>query len=139
MAADYPKHRHLYAIFFVSGVAAMLFFSVFLHINSIFVSSVVFVLCTVVMFTLRRDLIRPAIYSAVMILPILICIYIVLFDIVAPRFWDTYWLLAGTAWDVRFFGNVPLTEMIWYISWVMLASTSYPFVAGKAIVRSSSR
>jgi hypothetical protein len=59
--------------------------------------------------------------------------YIILFDVISPHFWDNYWLLADTKWGITIFGNVPVTELVWYASWAVFVSVSYPFISGKNI------
>lgn len=130
----YRQYKHLYAIFFVTGVVSMLIFSVFLQMNSIFVSSSVFIVCTGIIAMLRRDLVRPALFSVALLLPLLVFIYIILFDGFAPLFWEKYWLLSG--WGIMLLGNIPVTEIIWYVSWIALASISYPFASGRTFIDS---
>lgn len=129
----HPPRHALYGIFFVAGCVAMLFFNSYLGINSIFVSSAAFLLLTAVIMYLRRDLIRPGIYSAILITGFMGMAYIILFDVISPHFWDNYWLLADTKWGITIFGNVPVTELVWYASWVVFVSVSYPFISGRNI------
>ncbi len=129
--SDKPNRRNLYAIFFVCGLIALLVFNIHLGINSIFVSSVAFLCFSIIIVSTRRDLLKPSLFSAVALTSVVICIYIFLFDFISPNFWNNYWLLANTKWNIKLFGNVPLTEVIWYFSWTSLASVSYPFVSGK--------
>ncbi len=129
----YTSRHKLYLLFFIGGLGAMFLFNLHLGVNSIFVSSAVFLLCTTVMFFMRRDLIKVGAYSTLVVVAFMIVVYVLLFDVVSPRFWDSYWLLADTKWGVTILGNVPLTEMLWYASWIVFASISYPFVSGRAI------
>lgn len=136
--SDKPNHKNLYALLFVSGLMALLICNVYLGINSIFVSSVSFLCFSVIIVTVRRDLLKPALLSAVLLTVAVTCIYIFLFDFISPRFWDNYWLLDNTKWNMRMFGNIPLTELIWYFSWISLASVSYPFASGRIFTKTDS-
>lgn len=129
----YPSRHKLYLLFFVGGLAAMVLFNLHLGVNSIFVSSAVFLFFTAIILFMRRDLIKVGLYSAGIVTAFIGAVYILLFNVISPQFWDKYWLLADTKWGITILGNVPLTEMIWYVSWIVFASVSYPFVSGKAI------
>lgn len=129
----YPPRYKLYILFFIGGLAAMILFNLYVGMNSIFVSSAVSVCLTAIILFLRRDLIKMSVYSAGIITAFIGVVYLLLFDIVSPQFWDNYWLLADTKWGVTVLGNVPLTEMLWYACWVVFASISYPFISGKAV------
>jgi hypothetical protein len=122
-----------YLLFFIIGFASMLVFNLYGHVNSIFVSSAVFMgLASTILF-LRKDLLLMGLYSAAILTSFIVVVYIILFGFAAPHFWDNYWLLANTKWGVAIFGSVPLTEIIWYFSWILFASISYPFVSGKEL------
>ena len=129
----YPVRYRLYLLFFVAGLSVMFLFNSYLGFNSVLVSSAVFVLFSVVMMLQRRDLIRVSLYSVGVIILYIIGVYIILFDVLSPQFWDRYWLLANTKLGITILGNIPLTEIIWYISWILFASISYPYVSGRAI------
>lgn len=129
----HPSRSRLYLLFFIGGFFTMLFFNLYLGINSIFVSSVVFLFLTVIILFMRSDLVKVGVYSAGMVSIFIVAIYLVLFNIISPQFWVNYWALADTKWGVTILGNVPLTEMLWYGSWIIFASISYPFVSGKTV------
>jgi len=129
----HPSRYRLYLLFFVGALVALLFFNLYLGINSIFVSSAVFLLFTAVILFMRPDLVRVGAYSALIVTTFMAMIYVLLFDIISPSFWAHYWLLANTKWGVTLLGNVPLTEMAWYATWTVFASISYPFASGRAV------
>jgi hypothetical protein len=132
-SSEHQNRSNVYLLFFIGGFGGMLFFNVYLHINSIFVSSGIFIVLSAIMLFIRRDLLAPALYSAAALTGIIVGIYVVLFNVLSPNFWDTYWLLANTKWGVTILGNLPLTELLWYFSWIVFASISYPFVSGKVL------
>lgn len=129
----YSPRLRLYALFLIAGILGMLFFNIYLGVNSIFISSAALVIFTVIMIFLRNDLWQIALYSAVTLTAGVMLVYIVLFDLFAPHFWNTYWLLAHTRWNTTILGHVPLTEILWYFSWTLFASISYLFVSGKTL------
>lgn len=127
-------HGKIYLSLFVCGLLSMLVFNVWLGINSIFVSSIAFLLCSLIMLSIRRDLIAIAIYSMVAITLLTLVVYIVLFDFFFKEFWHRYWLLHDTPYGgLLVFGHVPLTELLWYFSWAAAGSVSYPFITGKKV------
>lgn len=130
----YTPYRKIFGLFFLVGAIALLVFNILFGINSIFVSSIIFALYSIIILMLRPDLVKPAVTSALFITGAIIVIYMILFNKVAPNFWNDYWFLVGTKYDVRILGNVPLTELLWYCTWILLGSVSYPFVTGKALI-----
>jgi hypothetical protein len=122
------RRGRLYLLFFLCAVAGMIVFNLVLGINSIVVSSVIFLLSAAAICCLRWDLIKPALYSSILITIALLLIYVLLFDVISPHFWDQYWLLRHTRLNLMVFGHVPLTELVWYFSWSSLGSIIVPFV-----------
>jgi len=131
--AGRPNRKKRYFEFFLGGVMTVFIFNVGLGINSIFVTSFVFIILAGIILFERNDLIIPAFCSVVAVTALMIVVYVILFDVVSPQFWNKYWLLTNTKWGVTFLGNVPLTEMLWYVSWVLFASVSYPYASGKTV------
>lgn len=133
-AAGAEKARKkTFMLLFALGVTALLVFNLWQGLNSVLVSCVVFLVFSLIILALRPDLVGPAFYSALTVTTITLVIYAVLFDVMAPEFWDKYWLLADTKWGITILGNIPLTEMMWYFSWVLFASVSYPFASGTSL------
>uniref|UniRef100_UPI003F499386 lycopene cyclase domain-containing protein n=1 Tax=Actinomadura sp. CA-154981 TaxID=3240037 RepID=UPI003F499386 len=126
--------KRLYAGFFVVGTIALCFGSLIMGINSVLISSVAWLCFSAVMLVIRRDLIRVAAVSAGAVTGYFLVVYLLLFNIVAPEFWREYWLLSDSKWGITFLGNVPLTEMVWYLTWALFGGISYPFASGKVLV-----
>jgi len=117
--------------FFIStAIALLLILNLWAGINSIIVSYIIFALFTFAILRQRKDLVRVSLVSAVSVTALVLLIYIPVFDFLSPHFWDKYWLLANTAWGITILGHLPLTEILWYISWVMFASTAGFFIEG---------
>jgi hypothetical protein len=53
-----------------------------------------------------------------------------LFNFVAPNYWDTYWYLTDTKYDIKIFGNVLIVELMQYFSYGCLAGIIYLFAKG---------
>ena len=130
---DVPGERprcQLFLALFIAGLASLQVHSTVGGMNSANVIIVTFALCALVMIILRPDLLKVSIVSGLAMCVIGFLLYLILFTWRAPHYWQTYWLLAGTRWDVMIF-NIPLTEIAWYISWGMLAGIAHNFSAGK--------
>lgn len=62
---------------------------------------------------------------------ITIVIYHIIFNFIAPEYWNSYWLLANTKLGFTPIGNIPLTELVWYFSWGCFAGIEYDFTYGQ--------
>jgi Lycopene cyclase len=122
--------RRTLAMMFGAGVGGLAVL-MRLGVNSIFASSFLFVGFAVVILAQRRDLIRPALVSAGVVVVWALAVYVVLFGLVAPQFWTRYWLLEHTRYGLTLWGHIPVTEMLWYACWALLGSVTYPFAGGK--------
>lgn len=133
MAPGAPRRYPVSAGLGLAGLAALVVGTASLGLNSIFVSSAAFVVGAAVMVTLRRDLLRPAAESAVLVVAAMLPVYLLLFDVLSPAYWDRYWLLRHTSWGILVLGNVPVTEILWYASWGTLAGIAYEFTTGRLL------
>ncbi len=131
----FPSRMKVFGCFVIFALTSLIIFNIVLKINSIFVSSANFLILAVIIILMRRDLLKPALVSAALVTVFILVIYIGLFDFLSPEFWDKYWLLANTRSGLTILGNVPITEIIWYFTWTLLASTLYPFVTGKVMTK----
>jgi hypothetical protein len=132
MAPGAPRRYPVAAGLGLAGLAALVAGTA-AGMNSIFVSSAAFVACAAAMATLRRDLIRPAFESAALLVGAMLPVYLLLFDVVSPDYWDRYWLLRHTSWGILVLGNIPVTEILWYTSWGALAGIAYEFTTGRLL------
>lgn len=134
-ASQTRQRQKAYGIFFVAGLLGMIIFTLLLGYNSILISSLIFILLTVIILRSRRDLIKPALVSAGAIIALSLAVYLPLFNWLSPDFWNSYWLLADSRWGITILGNIPLSEMLWYTAWALFASVSYPFVRGCKLIK----
>jgi hypothetical protein len=54
----------------------------------------------------------------------------ILFNIIAPDFWNNYWFLAETKHGITILGNVPVLELLYYFSFASTCAIMYDFVKG---------
>ncbi len=123
--------KKFFGFLFLIGVIALFLFNNGLGFNSIFVSSIAFIIFSVTMALIRKDLWMPLLGSGILTLLITIPVYMIIFNLIAPTYWDSYGLLSETSYGITVFGNVPITELIWYFSWGCLAGIAYDFSSGK--------
>ena len=83
------------------------------------------------MLSKRTDLLKEAFFSGLFVLIILFAVYHILFNLIFLDFWDKCWLLANTKYGITIYGNIPLTEMIWYFTWGSFSGVAYNFASGK--------
>jgi hypothetical protein len=129
---DYVKNnKRTFGIMFLIGVISLFAFNIFLGFNSIFVSSITFIILTIYMLSKRTDLWKEGLFSGLIVLIIMFVVYHILFNIIFLDFWDKCWLLTNTRYGVTIYGNIPLTEMIWYFTWGSFSGVAYNFASGK--------
>jgi lycopene cyclase-like protein len=133
-----PRRYPVSAGLCLAGVAALVGATNLLGVNSILVSSAAFVMAALAMGAMRPDLLRPAVESGGLLLAAVLPVYLVLFDVLSPGYWDRYWLLRGTALGVTVLGHIPVTEILWYTSWGALAGIAYEFTTGRVAARTGS-
>jgi hypothetical protein len=129
------NNKRTFGNMFILGVGSLFLFNIFLGYNSIFVSSITFVLLTFYMLSKRKDLWKEAIFSGFIVLIILFIVYHILFNLIFLDFWDNYWLLANTKYGITIYGSIPLTEMIWYFTWGSFSGVAYNFASGKKKIK----
>lgn len=115
---------------FLIALTNFAIFSTLLGFNSIIVSTISFIVFTVIILILRKDLFIPAIMSGILTLAVITPIYAVLFNVISPNFWNQYWLLANTKLGLTVLGNIPVTELVWYFLWGCFGGVAYDFAGG---------
>ena len=129
------SRKKIFGVLFILCFVSLIVFNNWLGFNTVFVNTFTFLLLTVVMLWMRRDLVMPAIFSGVLTALVSIPIYMFLFNWLSPSYWDSYWFLADTEYGMTVIGNIPLTELLWYFSWGCFAGAGYNFVSGQAKVK----
>lgn len=123
-------HKVIFYMFLIAGIANLLFFSNILKINSMLISTLTFLIFSLLIILIRKDLKYQSIMSGIFSFLLIIPIYVLLFDFISPAYWDKYWLLTNTAWGIKIIGNIPVTELFWYFSWGCFAGIAYDFYSG---------
>lgn len=122
------RKRYFYSMFIIGALAMMILPS--FGYNSMIVSPIMFLLCTLIILMIRKDLIKKALYSGVLLLMVALPIYAILFLIISPNYWNNYWLLSNTEYNIAVFGKIPIIEIIWYFSWGSFGGVCYNFYSG---------
>jgi len=130
-----PRRRLLVGLL-AAAFVCMVLGTFLLRFNSIFVSASLFFLLAIIILVMRRDLIPLAMWSCAAMTVYIFLVYLIMFAVLDPQFWDKYWLLAHTRLDVRLLG-IPLTELLWYISQAFIISVMYPFYSGSSAIKLS--
>lgn len=127
-------HPRLFLLLFLGGFASLLIGSTFLGYNSLLVSMAAFAACAVVIVIVRPDLLTVSLFSGLLLTAAAMLVYLPLFSVLAPHYWDRYWLLAGSRLGATIL-HIPLTEIGWYVAWGMLAGIAPAFRGGTKKVR----
>ncbi len=131
---DYGKSRKAYFyLMFAIGALAMIILPP-LGYNSMIVSPIIFLLFTAIIVAVRKDLAKKAIYSGVLLLMVALPIYAILFLLISPDYWNSYWLLSNTEYNMAVFGKIPFIEVFWYFSWGSFGGVCYNFYSGTKVV-----
>lgn len=117
-------------IYIISIILSLFFFTDYLQINSILVICAVTFLFTITMLFFRKDLLIPCLITGFIITLYAIVLYHFLFNVLFTQYWDKYWLLNNTAIGIKVFGNIPVTELLWYFTWSCFCSVAYNFSGG---------
>ena len=126
----YKPRTKLTLSFFPITITSFIILHNILGINSMYMWAIPCFVLSVVVLLIRRDLILPSLISATIVTLIIIPIYMILFNIFAPDFWDTYWFLKDTKHGITILGNVALLELLYYFSFASIASIMYDFAKG---------
>jgi len=130
----YKPQLKTYLGFVIASLLGIFIINLWLGFNSVILCSISLVCYTVVMCVMRPDLIKQSLVCGLILLVISTGLYIIFFDWLAPDYWDKYWYLAGSRYGVKILGNVPITEISWYMAWGLFGGISFPFVEGRKLV-----
>lgn len=126
---DKPALNQL-MVFMAGGLGLLVIFNNWLGLNSIFVSSAIFLGIAMVILVQRKDLLKQAVFTAVVLVCFATLVYLPLFNILAPDYLRDYFLLDSHVFNPSIFGAMPVFEIMWYFSWGFLAGILYDFVSG---------
>ncbi len=127
-STKYKKHFWMIFLTVCVILICMIIFTNFLKINSIFSSSLGFILVTAVIWFFRRDLIKPSICSGIALVIIFFIVYQIM-KVFFP-FLFLHWCKQCNPTNIKLLG-VNIEELVWDFSWGLLGSILYPAVRGK--------
>lgn len=126
----HPDRRRETLLYFGAAFVALITLTNLLSVNSIVVSSVLFTLVAASMLYVRRDLCKQAVTTSMLLVGFAITIYIPLFNLFAGTYIANYFLLSDSSINPSLLGVMPLSEIIWYFSWGLLAGTIFDYARG---------
>ena len=121
------------SLFFVGilgaiGVMGMIVFNLVLKFNSIYVSSIFFIVIGIIILVKRRDLLRNALFSGLLMAIIMLLFYLI-YTHIFPNIINDSWKLENISGF--FLIGVPIEELIWGFSWGFLCGPFYEFLRGE--------
>lgn len=125
----YKRRKKLSVLISVSTVLIFLLLNKILEYNSIFAFSISVTIALFILFTIRKDLILPALSSSILSTTIIMIGYIIIFNIFLPSYWSSYWLLVNTNYEYYILG-IPWTEYLYYFIMQSYLSIIYDFASG---------
>ncbi len=129
----YPDRKKETLIYFGVALTSLFILTNFLSVNSILVSSALFILIALSMLYVRRDLCKQAFVTSLLLVGFAVIVYIPLFNLFADVYIENYLLVSGNQLNPNLFGAVPLTEILWYFSWGLLAGTIFDYARGTGL------
>jgi len=109
------------------GILLLLFLNLVLGINSIYASSIAFIVLGIVILSYRRDLLKISIYNGIIVALIMLVFYIFYLSLF-PNIIEDWWKLKNIS-GIFIFG-APIEEIIWGFAWGFLAGPLYEFWRG---------
>ena len=129
------KKRRVYSYVLVAIILGLFaFFGMVLGYNTTLVISYNMIIAGIVMILLRQDLLVPAVLSGVLVVIVSTAIYMVLFNLLLPNWWSSYWKLANEPYAYYIFG-IPWTEYLWYFALGFFISIIHDFSHGNTRVK----
>jgi len=128
--ASKRRQNWVLLVFPAAVVMSLLILTDIFGLNSIYASSVAFLILFALMVKLRPDLFRDAIFSGLLVMLVMFAIYFFYLPSFIGRYGRELWQLYGTSGGVLILGRVPLTEMLWGMTWGMVGGPLYEFWRG---------
>jgi hypothetical protein len=139
LASKYPVRdvrvrRHWVALAFIliEGLSIVVL-TMGLHVNSIFSSSIGFVVIAVAIVVMRRDL-WPSVVISGLLCGIALAGAEGMLSFIVPLYLSRYWLLYNTSSGILIFNRVPLTEAIWGAAFGMAIGPLYDAYEGHKLL-----
>lgn len=137
MKKTFPSRKKEALFYFATSAVLLVIITNLLTLNSIFVSSVLFIIISTFILYQRNDLIAQSLVTALLLVGFATIIYALLFGQFSDTYLEKYFLLNDTRVNFNLFGTMPLTEMLWYFSWGMLAGTIFDYARGTSLEKTT--
>jgi hypothetical protein len=118
------EHSKTIALLGVIGVILTIFLNLYLHINSIYSTSVVLILIGIMVIMERHDLLKNAIGNGILV-SLLMFIFYIIYTAIFPTIIQDWWKLQNISGVILL--GAPLEELLWGFSWGFLAGPLYEF------------
>ena len=127
-------------LLYISAVASIILTAnLILGVNSVVATGLAGGLVGLFIILKRPDLLLPNVITG-MVFTVVVCLgYILALDVIAPQILKLWWLLWGTPLGATFLGNVPLTELAWFLGISSIFSVLYLEVTDQVYVPSVQR
>ena len=127
---DQPSRPWLIIAFAVLAMAPLLILTDLLHVNSIFSSTISFLIISVLIWVLRPDLFKPSIISGFLVLVLFFLVYKFI-QVIFPSAIE-YWCMGCNPTGLRISG-LNIEELLWDFAWGLAGGTIYESIAGEYI------
>ncbi len=128
----YTKQRVLSYLFVVLILGSFFLFVQYYGLISTFVISAAMFVATLMMVIIRRDLLKKALISSVIVFVLSFVIHVILFYLFLPDWWHQYWHLVDKPYAFYIL-NTPWTEYMWYFAFGGFMSIISDFSHGRAV------
>ena len=97
------------------GALCMIILMGGLKLNSVYATSITFVVLWLLICAWRRDLFGPGLITGVIFAGIALFVYGIFLNLfVTQQELHAFWLLHGSKLGITIFGNVPVSELVWF-------------------------
>lgn len=127
----YKKRRALSYILVGIILGSFSILSIAVEYNTTFAISYSMIIAAIFMIILRNDLFVPAMISGILVVVVSTAIYMILFNLILPTWWSSYWKLASEPYAYYLLG-IPWTEYLWYFALGFFISIIHDFSHGGA-------
>lgn len=121
------EQSKLLAIIGVLSLFLLIMLTFVLKINSIYSSSIIFILVGIIIVFKRKDLLKNAIGNGILVAIIMLLFYVI-FTSIFPTVIKDWWQLDNLSGF--FIGGAPIEEILWGFCWGFLSGPLYEFWRG---------
>lgn len=125
-----PRKTWLVIAFGIILILPLFILTDLLHINSIFSSTLSFLLITILTWILRPDLRKPSIISGVLVLALFFVVYKIM-QVIFPGSLE-YWCTGCNPTGIKISG-LNIEELLWDFSWGLTGSTMFEIMTGEKL------